>query len=55
MPTMTKNNTSRTIHANISSEMKQSVREWCRRNDLTESQLLRRAIQVILSDKASGQ
>jgi hypothetical protein len=44
-----------TIHANISTEMKQSVRDWCNRNDLTESQLLRRAIQAILSGKVSAQ
>ena len=44
-----------TIHANISTEMKQSVRDWCNRNDLTEAQLIRRAVQAILSGKVPAQ
>jgi hypothetical protein len=40
--------TNQAIHANISTELKQSVRDWCNRNDLTEAQLIRRAIQAIL-------
>lgn len=48
-------NSNQTIHANISNEMKQSVREWCQRNDLTESQLLRRAVQALLSRQESAQ
>lgn len=51
MPTTTQPNVSQTIHANISTEMKQSVRDWCNRNDLTEAQMLRRAINVILSQQ----
>ncbi len=39
---------SETIHANITTEMKQSVRDWCNRNDLTEAQMIRRAVQAIL-------
>jgi hypothetical protein len=54
MPTTT-TQTNQTIHANISTELKQSVRDWCQRNDLTESQLLRRAIHAILSGKVSAQ
>jgi len=54
MPTTT-TQTNQTIHANISTVLKQSVRDWCQRNDLTESQLLRRAIQAILSGKVSAQ
>jgi hypothetical protein len=37
-----------TIHAIVSPTLKQSVRDWCYRNDLTEAQMLRRAIQAIL-------
>ena len=37
-----------TIHAIVSPALKQSVRDWCNRNDLTEAQMLRRAIQAIL-------
>lgn len=48
MQTTTHPNANQTIHANISTEMKQSVREWCNRNDLTEAQMLRRAIHAIL-------
>lgn len=48
MQTTTHPSASQTIHANISTEMKQSVRDWCNRNDLTEAQMLRRAIQAIL-------
>lgn len=55
MQTTTLTNPSQTIHANISSEMKQSVRDWCNRNDLTEAQMLRRAIQAILSGKVPAQ
>ena len=55
MQTTTQPNASQTIHANISTELKQSVRDWCQRNDLTESQLLRRAIHAILSGKVSTQ
>lgn len=44
-----------TIHAIVTPEIKQSVRDWCQRNDLTESQLLRRAIHAILSGKVSAQ
>jgi len=48
MQTLIHSNASQTIHANISTEMKQSVRYWCQRNDLTESQLVRKAINLIL-------
>jgi hypothetical protein len=48
MQTTTHPDASQTIHANISTEMKQSVRDWCQRNDLTESQLVRKAINLIL-------
>lgn len=48
MQTTTHPDSNQTIHANISTEMKQSVRDWCNRNDLTEAQLIRRAIQAIL-------
>lgn len=51
MQTTTLTHASQTIHANITTEMKQSVRDWCQRHDLTESQLLRRAIHAILNDK----
>ena len=51
MQTTTQPNASQTIHANISTEMKKSVRDWCNRNDLTEAQLIRRAIQAILSQQ----
>lgn len=47
--------TTQTIHANVTPEIKQSVRDWCQRHDLNESQLLRRAIQAILSGKVSAQ
>lgn len=46
-------NASQTIHANVSTEMKQSVRDWCNRNDLTEAQLIRRAINLILKERAA--
>lgn len=47
MPTITATSPD-TIHANITPEMKQSVRDWCNRNDLTEAQMIRRAVQAIL-------
>lgn len=53
MQTTTHPNASQTIHANISTEMKQSVRDWCHRNDLTEAQLIRRAINLILKERAA--
>ena len=55
MQTTTHTDANQTIHANISAEMKQSVRDWCNRNDLTESQLLRRAVQALLSRQESAQ
>ena len=48
MQTTTHPNASQTIHANVSTEMKQSVRDWCNRNDLTEAQLIRRAVQAAI-------
>lgn len=48
MHTTTHTDANQTIHANVTSEMKQSVRDWCNRNDLTEAQLIRRAVQAIL-------
>lgn len=53
MQTTTHTNANQTIHANISTEMKQSVRDWCNRNDLTEAQLIRRAITLILKERAA--
>lgn len=47
--------TTETIHAIVTPEIKKSVRDWCNRHDLNESQLLRRAIQAILSGKVSSQ
>ena len=47
--------TTYTIHAIVTPEIKQSIRDWCTRHDLNESQLLRRAIQAILSGKVSAQ
>ena len=44
-----------TIHAIVTPEIKQSVRDWCQRHDLNESQLLRRATQAILSGKVPAQ
>jgi hypothetical protein len=41
--------TNQTIHANVSTELKQLVRDWCHRNDLTESQLVRKAINLVLT------
>lgn len=55
MQTTTHPNASQTIHANVSTEMKQSVRDWCNRNDLTEAQMIRRAVQAILSGKVPAQ
>lgn len=43
------NNT--TIHANISPEMKQSVKDWCQRHDLSESQMVRRGLNLILTNE----
>ena len=44
-----------TIHAIVTPEIKQSVRDWCNRNDLTEAQLIRRAVQAILSGRVPAQ
>jgi hypothetical protein len=44
-----------TIHAIVSPTLKQSVREFCAKHDCRESQLVRRAIQAILSGKVSAQ
>lgn len=55
MQTLAQPSANETIHANISTEMKQSVRDWCNRNDLTEAQLIRRAVQAILSGKVPAQ
>lgn len=44
-----------TIHAIISPTLKQSIREFCAKHDCRESQLVRRAIQAILSDKVPAQ
>jgi hypothetical protein len=38
-----------TIHALIPSTLKQSVKDFCHANDINESQLIRRALNLVLT------
>lgn len=40
-----------TIHALIPSTLKQNIKSFCNANDINESQLIRRALNLILNEK----
>lgn len=42
-------NTAETIHALIPAAMKQSIKDFCSANDINESQLVRKAINLVLT------
>jgi hypothetical protein len=44
-------NAQETIHALIPSTLKQSIKRFCNANDINESQLIRRALNLILNEK----
>lgn len=48
MTTQTTNATE-TIHALIPATMKQSIKDFCHANDINESQLVRKAINLVLT------